>query len=79
MPHRRATGTSGIAVAIVRSVLVTRRAEFNLAVLTQRRNDSENSSVFSASSAQQPGSARRMVQASVIQNMLAAEALYPKA
>jgi len=34
-PVRRATATSGIALAIVRSVLVTRRAECNLAMLTQ--------------------------------------------
>jgi hypothetical protein len=77
-PRRRANGTPGLALAIVRSVLQTRSAEFNMAVLTQRINDVDSTTVFSDYPAQKQGSARRMVEASVIQDMLAAEDTNPK-
>jgi hypothetical protein len=49
-----------------------------MAVLTQRINDVDSTTVFSDYPAQKQGSARRMVEASVIQDMLAAEDTNPK-
>jgi hypothetical protein len=77
-PRRRDTDKVGLALAIVRSVLVTRRAEFNMAVLTQRMNDAESPPVFTDYPGQKQGSARRMVEASVIRDMLAAEGMSRK-
>jgi hypothetical protein len=74
-PRRLATGSAGLALAIVRSVLVTRQAEFDLAVLTQRMNDMDSTTVFSDYPAQQQGPARRTIKASVIQDMLTAESM----
>ena len=72
-PRRRETAKACLALAIVRSVLATRQAEFNLAVLTQRMNDAEAPPDFTEYPGQKRASTRRVVEASVIQDMLAAE------
>ena len=66
-PRRRETDKAGLALAIVRSVLATRQAEFNLAVLTQRMNDAEAPPDFTEYPGQKRASTRRVVEASVIQ------------